>query len=810
MHVTICSPDILGPIRNGGVGTSCYWLARLLAKKKIRTRLCYTDPTLSENQIKVWRRFYSKDQIEFMVFPRPSFELQMGHEWARHSYVAYDFLKKESKMSLMVFPDMFGLGYFSQLARVNQQAFFDVPSLIKFLGPQVWSVEFNRQLIHGLENMSMPMIERRSVEMADVVQFATPWSYQWAKERGWQIGAHEFVLFPFDFPEEPLTARPQGQPIKEIVFFGRLEHRKGLETFLDALDLLGAEQLRKKQITFLGSPGHIRHLRGHTHVQRWAARKNLNIRLITGLSSPEAIDYLRSRPCLAVVPSLSETMGYTLVECLAHNIPVIFSDLEPFQTVSQGQFSDCMFKTGQPEDLARVLMSGRFAQGAEITKTLHQKTEESWLGLIEKTAKEPKRNKPKVVGGSVSVILTHFNRTRLLRQALKSLLMQKLSPKEVLIYDDASTDPSLSQIMPEFENEFKKVGCQLRLVVSKRNHGPAYGRNLLAKQASGQFLLFMDDDNLALPNEIQTLLEIQKSQDADVVTTAFSKFNEILGPYWMERRWSPVGFDISANIIENLMGDTNFLVRKDTFLELNGFDEDPSLHAEDFDFLMRASLTQKKMALSAEPLFLYRVHETNRSTKLDDHKSRLTRMRRILESISKQDMTSLSHMLLYSAYQQDLDVAGEPPFFPAIKDKKIVSRSQNVLKYSSKIFQFPRVEKFGISWRLCWPANLNAPEKQIVIDLSSLAFFKDQHVNLLGIEMICANEGLLVADHDPKQKLKVERGSNGGMFMLPAGQSRFRFSFRSSSPEIFLTKAFIAPVRDETSEFGDFLKVVLS
>ena len=79
-----------------------------------------------------------------------------------------------------------------------------------------------------------------------------------------------------------------------LVFFGRLESRKGLELFCDALDVLaGRGALKGATVTFLGKNGRVRHEDGVRFVGRRTAHLGVPVRLESTMGQAEALDYLR-------------------------------------------------------------------------------------------------------------------------------------------------------------------------------------------------------------------------------------------------------------------------------------------------------------------------------------------------------------------------------------------------------------------------------------------------------------------------------------------------------------------------------------
>ena len=89
-----------------------------------------------------------------------------------------------------------------------------------------------------------------------------------------------------------------------------------------------------------------------------------------------------------------------------------------------------------------------------------------------------------------SIIVPAFNRALLLRSALESILSQGCTDYEVIVVDDGSTDDTTS-VVRSYSSRIKFLQHQ--------NRGPGAARNFGAEQAKGEYLAFLDSDDLWFP-----------------------------------------------------------------------------------------------------------------------------------------------------------------------------------------------------------------------------------------------------------------------------------------------------------------------
>lgn len=608
-NILIVTTDLMGPIRNGGVGTSCAHLADLMVEAGYSVEILLANEAGGEktHQWESWVKHYLSKNIILNKLPEFNYEVCI-HHWARLSYLVYQTIK-DTKADVIVFPDMGGLAYYSLQAKKLGIAFQETKILLKFLGPLTWSKEDNQLICSGMEGLYMPMFERVALEFADYVQVATPWSLQWCKEQRWKLPHTSQMLFPLPHPALP---NKKNEKFDELVFFGRLENRKGLDVFIEAVKAIASRgDFPYKKLTFLGREN------------SWTKKEileslgsifngSVQVSVKTNLQSNEALEYLKGRPALAVILSKSETMGYTVCECLSAGIPFIASAIEPFSVLVGAKHKNKLVAL-DVMSIKEAILKKKFIYDPQRYAMLCRLTKKKWLTLIRQLACKKPVSKSKVRQNSVAVIMTHYNRVPLLTEALESLVRQTRLPNEILIYDDASTDKTLGRVIVHYKKIFNNLKVDLNFYAGKKNRGPSFGRNFMAKKAKSEFLLFMDDDNLAREDELEKLLTMQAHSGADVITMAISKFIHEQRHLWKPQVWTPLGFDLAASALENALGDTNSLIRKTTFDQSGGFIDNPEFKAEDMNLLMKIAIAGAKMFVCPEPLVNYRVHNLNRS-----------------------------------------------------------------------------------------------------------------------------------------------------------------------------------------------------
>ena len=114
----------------------------------------------------------------------------------------------------------------------------------------------------------------------------------------------------------------------------------------------------------------------------------------------------------------------------------------------------------------------------------------------------------------MSVVIPLYNAEKYIAECLESILNQTFQQFEVIIVDDCSTDNSVAIV----QSYIPKFGGRLTLSHMKKNSGSgAMPRNKGLALSRGEYIFFMDNDDLITPTALEELYMLAKNYDADVV-----------------------------------------------------------------------------------------------------------------------------------------------------------------------------------------------------------------------------------------------------------------------------------------------------
>jgi glycosyltransferase involved in cell wall biosynthesis len=206
---------------------------------------------------------------------------------------------------------------------------------------------------------------------------------------------------------------------------------------------------------------------------------------------------------------------------------------------------------------------------------------------------------------SISVVIPAYNRSRFIAETLESVLAQTLQPDEVLVIDDGSTDDTAA-IAESFAPRVR--------VYRRSNQRQAAARNFGVQQATSEWIAFLDDDDVWEPNKLERQMEeLARHPEADLCYTGrvllmqkgdTATFGRVI--------YAPPAKDIRRALFERCsFFPSCVLIRRSTFLAVNGFDTKFRVCCEDYELWLKLLHSGTKFAACREPLLRYRLHETN-------------------------------------------------------------------------------------------------------------------------------------------------------------------------------------------------------
>lgn len=205
----------------------------------------------------------------------------------------------------------------------------------------------------------------------------------------------------------------------------------------------------------------------------------------------------------------------------------------------------------------------------------------------------------------ISVIIPNYNYGAYVAKAIDGVLAQTYSNIEIIVVDDGSSDDSLA-VLEGYGNRIT--------VVPQKNQGVSVARNNGVARSRGEFVAFLDADDIWLASKIEEQLARFAEEDSVIglvhCSMSYIDKNDQLVGEILEGKEGWVADDL-LQLEEGVtigIGSTG-LVRRAVFDEVGGFDPRQTT-AADWDFSYRVA-RKYMIGFVNEPLVLYRIHSSN-------------------------------------------------------------------------------------------------------------------------------------------------------------------------------------------------------
>jgi glycosyltransferase involved in cell wall biosynthesis len=208
----------------------------------------------------------------------------------------------------------------------------------------------------------------------------------------------------------------------------------------------------------------------------------------------------------------------------------------------------------------------------------------------------------------ISVVIPAYKARRYLPDCLDSIERQTLPPCEVLVIDDCSPEP-IDDIIALYAGRFE---YPIRLIRHGCNQGLGATRNTGIHQSQGEWIAFLDHDDVWAPDHLRNLSLCAEQTGADIAYSSVKQFAESL--HDAMPTWGPDESDLGTSFTRRLFEKSFItpsatLIRKEKLLAVNGFNTDPRVHmCEDLDLWMRMIQSRCCFSHSSEVSCYYRKH----------------------------------------------------------------------------------------------------------------------------------------------------------------------------------------------------------
>ena len=205
-----------------------------------------------------------------------------------------------------------------------------------------------------------------------------------------------------------------------------------------------------------------------------------------------------------------------------------------------------------------------------------------------------------------SIVVACYNQRHFVQAAVESAISQPHPSKEIIVVDDGSSDGT-----PEVLDAF---GDSIRLVKFPKNQGALASRNHGASLATGEFLVFLDGDDVWMPWTLQVYERLIEALRPKIILGHRFYFQGEVPRAAAEDVPGKIDFvDYQCwfqKDREVAFGASSFVVHRETFWDAGGWS--PGIfHLDMTDFLLKSGLSGRTLVILAPPTVWYRRHSAS-------------------------------------------------------------------------------------------------------------------------------------------------------------------------------------------------------
>lgn len=611
-RVCIATNEIFGPTKNGGIGTAYTSLAEALAAAGHDVTILYLGKVTDEHGLAHWREHYRErrirlEQVEIAEHPTLDWE----HDNIRYAHLAFSWLRQANTVcpfDIIHFPECNGHAYFSCLAKRQGLAFQETTLCVGTHSSTEWIFQANNVSLESFFNLSSDFLERGAVAWADAVLGPSLYLLQWMRAHHWELPEEHVFQQQYIQPHSArgdANAPRDLRAVEELVFFGRLETRKGLSIFCDALDHLASiGQVDGLRITFMGKEAMIDGVLAKEFIAGRSEGWPFEWQIIDNLLQDAAVEYLQGEGRVAIMASPVDNSPNTVYEAIGLGVPFLASRtggipelIHPGDVATHTFYHRDIAERGRllAELIDRAVKNGHGPARPAIEQDTNELVTLDWharLGELHRSERDEDEVNNRAPGTKVTLCVA------------VATADEAAASKQLLETFQYQTHTNLEIVLATSGKGILCVPDHARVIEVEDSATPAELRDAAAAAAEGEFLLFARPATAMEPHEVETFLRVHRRTEAPILT-AYHKprgsstdaaLNGLLPDY-------PAGGDPFLNLLKPAAGSGHLFVSRSAYDESGGFAPLKASPLPDQSFLAAAAARGVQIEVVPEPLF---------------------------------------------------------------------------------------------------------------------------------------------------------------------------------------------------------------
>ncbi|MBU1912578.1 MAG: glycosyltransferase [Candidatus Omnitrophica bacterium] len=515
----------------------------------------------------------------------PAFSYQIAEK-------VLDILQRFPSPDIIESQEYNAIPYFLLQRKLTEEAILKkIPIIVHLHSPHFQIAHFNQEPRYKLPQYWIGQMEKFCIISADALvcpSYSLARSVEKLLNRSLDI---KIIPYPFisDNKKEILSDNTQSNC---IVYVGRLEARKGIPSLVSSCSDLWASGEDFKLVLIGGDTKFL--LKNTTmaafikkYYTKWI--KTGNLKLLGELKYSETMEHIQKARAV-IIPSVWDNFPNVCLEAMGLGQIVLASKSGGQAEIIEsngvdGFLFDWDKKNDFEEKLIHILKMNdkdrnKMCSNARRRIQILCDSEKNIAERIEYYQKIVAAYKPKVIfptinnlsrnfiesrisvsekeqKGLVSVIIPYYNLGDYIEEALHSVLSSSYSPIEVIIVNDGSDDTKSIEVLKKIENK----NLSNTRILHTKNQGLALTRNIGAEKAGGEFIVFVDADDMVEPHYFsKAVYVLQRYENVDLVYSWMQHFEESKG---MRLTWNAeFPYILGHNMISQLA-----VIRRHSFLK---------------------------------------------------------------------------------------------------------------------------------------------------------------------------------------------------------------------------------------------------
>ena len=628
------------PQYGGGIGTYCYFMAKMLSERGHNVTVFMPDKNVSDHHIE------SSTPVTLICFGtnRKKLSQTLGYT-ARLSYefaaIVREMIGRNGKPDYIEAQDYLGIAYYLQQFKwTGCSELQNIPIAITLHSPAFLYLEYNRVDTYKIPNYWTCEMEKQTIIAADCV--VSPSHFLPEALRKYIRFSKQVHIIPYPYSDAGIERKLVFKRNK-IVFYGKLSPQKGIFELLTYFKELWDEG-HAYCLELVGGTDIVYHPEGETMGKlvrdRYIKYISDGLLKITGKIAPAQMDEKLGDAHVVIVPSTVENLPYAVIETMSRGRIVLASMQGGQREIIRHEVDGFLFDHQRKGDFKKQLLKILALSDADVAAYGDKAVERirarynferiyaRKLDVIQKYCtdtsskshypflyQEPFQPITEPDDALLTVVIPCYNLGAYLAECITSVLKASYKPLQILIVNDGSTDEKTLAVLNDLAKHDRIT------VMHKKNEGLASARNDGAQQVRGRYLAFLDADDKVAPDYYEKAVYVLNRYENVFFAGAWAQYFENSHNVWPAFPPQP-----PYALAHNPVNSSALVYKTVAFMSAGRNDRALEYGLEDYESVISMLSSGYNGTVLPETLFHYRVRSgsmirrTNKNKLLYAHK----------------------------------------------------------------------------------------------------------------------------------------------------------------------------------------------